>query len=101
MPKTNQYRGTHGNLRLGRTCKSEWLRLDRSVQRTKNPLALAMGSVKRDWRKDNPGKTMEDCEKATRLPHDYVKRVWGLIDEAIEIVRKVNGDENLGTLSKV
>ena len=55
----------------------------------------------RDWRKDNPGKTMEDCEKATRLPHDYVKRVWGLIDEAIEIVRKVNGDENLGTLSKV
>lgn len=54
-----------------------------------------------DWRKAHPEQTVEDCEKDTRLPHDYVKRAWGLVDEAIEIVRKVNGDENLDVLSKL
>ena len=38
----NQYRGAHGNLRLGRVWKTYTIC---STQRTKNPLPLGMGSV--------------------------------------------------------
>ena len=38
----NEYRGTHGNLRLGRVCKTN----GGNARRTKNPPALAVGSVK-------------------------------------------------------
>ena len=41
----NQYRGTHGNLRLGRVCKTYRPRPIRSTQGTKNLLSLGMGSV--------------------------------------------------------
>ena len=37
------YRGTHGNLRLGRACKTYTIC---SAQGIKNPLPLGMGSVK-------------------------------------------------------
>ena len=39
---TNEYRGTHGNLRLGRVYKTN----SGNAHRTKNPPALAEGSVK-------------------------------------------------------
>ena len=39
------YRGTHGNLRLGKSCKTPILRRRRGGCRTKNPLHLGIGSV--------------------------------------------------------
>ena len=41
-----KYRGTHGNLRLGRACKTYRPRPICSAQGTKNPLPSGTGSVK-------------------------------------------------------
>ena len=41
-----KYRGAHGNLRLGRACKTYMPRPICSAHGTKNPLPLGMGSVK-------------------------------------------------------
>lgn len=40
---TIEYRGTHGNLRLWRICKTNYK--EGSIRRNKNHIALAMGSV--------------------------------------------------------
>ena len=53
---------------MGRTCKSVWLRSDRSVQRTKNPLALAMGSVN-----NKKTRMKKDAKKGQLLTLDMVE----------------------------
>ena len=45
MNGNKTYRGTHGNSRLGRSCKTPIPRRRRNGRRTKNPLPLGMGSV--------------------------------------------------------